>query len=140
MTSAEGRFFESLSSVLGDRFIVIPQAHLSAFIDHKVVGQYWKGALSAINAKSVDFLLVDKHTLEPMIAIELDDWSHEREDRVARDARVEQLFNEVGMLFARFDDPDIDGQEIVEVIYDLVREQPLNERANIEQKSGIIRN
>jgi very-short-patch-repair endonuclease len=121
MTYAEGRFFEKLTGVIGDRFIVIPQAHLSVFIDQHVKGQNWKAAFRVINGKSVDFLLVEKTTLKPIAAIELDDWSHKREDRVSRDEKVKAILDEAGVLLVRFDSPDISGQTIVDTFYHLVQ-------------------
>jgi very-short-patch-repair endonuclease len=107
--------------VIGDRFIVIPQAHLSVFIDQHVKGQNWKAAFRVINGKSVDFLLVEKTTLKPIAAIELDDWSHKREDRVSRDEKVKAILDEAGVLLVRFDSPDISGQTIVDTFYHLVQ-------------------
>lgn len=123
MTNAEARFFEKLTEVIGKRFIVIPQAHLSTFINHKVKGQNWKGAFSVINGKSVDFLLVEKNTLKPVVAIELDDWSHKKEDRILRDEKVKKILDESGVLLIRFDNPDISGQAIVDTVYRLVQDK-----------------
>jgi hypothetical protein len=123
LTRAEGRFFERLTGVVGEKFIIIPQAHLSTFLDHKLKGQNWKGAFSSINGKSVDFLLVEKTTLKPVMAIELDDWSHKREDRIARDEKVKGILDSVGIVLARFDNPDISGQAIVDTVYRLVQEK-----------------
>lgn len=62
MTNAEKVFYDKLLTTLGDRHYIVPQAHLSMFINHKVKGQNWKGAFSMINGKSVDFLVVEKTT------------------------------------------------------------------------------
>lgn len=123
MTNAEERFFEKLTKVIGDRFIIIPQAHLSTFIEHKIVGQNWKAAFSTINGKSVDFLLVEKSTLSPVAAIELDDWSHEREDRILRDEKVDTILKEIGIPLVRFDSPEISEQAIVDTFYQVVQKK-----------------
>lgn len=122
MTDAEGRFFEHLTRIAGDRFFIMPQAHLSSFLEHKVKGQSWRGAFSAINGKSIDFLLIEKNTLRPVVAIELDDWSHKREDRVLRDDKVSHILSEAGILFARFDNPDLAESEIFNTINKLAEE------------------
>ena len=121
MTAAEGRFFEKLTNVVGEKFIVIPQAHLSMFIDQRIKGQNWKAAFSVINGKSVDFLLVEKESLKPIAAIELDDWSHQKEERVSRDEKIKTIFEEAGILLVRFDNPDINGQTIVDTFSQLVQ-------------------
>lgn len=123
MTRAEGRFFERLTHVTGDRFFVMPQAHLSSFLDHKIKGQNWHAAFSTINGKSVDFLLVEKTTLRPAIAIELDDWSHSKEERVDRDYRVTELLTNAGIMLVRFDNPDASEREIIDMIYNLASEK-----------------
>ncbi|HSW77924.1 MAG TPA: DUF2726 domain-containing protein [Candidatus Chromulinivoraceae bacterium] len=122
MTVAESRFYASLSHVIGDRFFILPQAHLSTFVDHKIKGQNWKAAFSIINGKSVDFLLVEKETLRPAAAIELDDWSHNREDRVQRDEKVASILKEAGVLFVRFDNPDVDEGVIVSTFQEIVNQ------------------
>ena len=48
--------------------------------------------LNRIDRKQVDFLLGEPKTLRPKVAIELDDRSHEREDRQKRDPFVDRVF------------------------------------------------
>ncbi len=43
-----------------------------------------------ISSKHIDFLLCDPTTMQPLLAIELDDASHNRKDRQDRDAFVDQ--------------------------------------------------
>jgi hypothetical protein len=81
MTQAERDCFNSLVKVTSDKYWLFPQAHFSAFLDSHVVGQNWNAAFWHINGKSVDFLLCTKEQLSPVLAIELDDSTHEREDR-----------------------------------------------------------
>jgi len=118
MTRAEATFFEKLERVAGNRFYVLPQVHLSTFLNHAVKGQYYKAAFSTINGKSVDFLLVEK-ALTPIAAIELDDWSHKRSDRIERDERVAEILRGAGILLARFETPNVPDSEIVSTIYNL---------------------
>lgn len=49
-------------------------------------------AWNRIGQKHVDFLLVQSADLKPLAGIELDDSSHEREDRRQRDALVDEIF------------------------------------------------
>jgi hypothetical protein len=53
-------------------------------------GQY--AAWQRINRKHADFVLCDPQTVRPVLAIELDDRSHQRPDRVQRDGFVDQIF------------------------------------------------
>ena len=54
-------------------------------------------ALNRIIAKHVDFLLVQSSDGRPLLGIELDDSSHDEEDRVARDSFVDSVFSHAGL-------------------------------------------
>ena len=103
MSRAEHECFGALVTAVRDRYYVFPQIHLSSIVDNKVVGQNWKAAVSHINQKSVDFVLCDKAYLAPKLAIELDDRSHERQDRIDRDGEVERILAEAGLPLLRLE-------------------------------------
>ena len=98
----EHEFFDILIEILGSKYHIFTQVHLPTILDNKVVGQNWKGAFSHINGKSVDFVICDKAYIKPLLAIELDDKSHDRSDRIERDSEVERMLEEAGMPLARF--------------------------------------
>lgn len=56
-----------------------------------------QAALNRVQSKHVDFLFIRAADGQPVLAVELDDASHEREERRERDAFVDQLFAEVGL-------------------------------------------
>lgn len=56
-----------------------------------------QGARNRINRRHVDFLLVRGTDLAPLAGIELDDSSHEDEDRQQRDAFVDAAFASAGL-------------------------------------------
>jgi len=99
----EHEFFDILVEVVGDKYYVFTQVHLPTILENKIVGQNWKGALSHINGKSVDFVICDKAYIKPLLAIELDDKSHERFDRIERDSEVERMLQEAEMPLLRFE-------------------------------------
>lgn len=103
MTSAEHEFFNVLTKIVGEHYYIFPQAHLPSILDHKIPGQYYSAAFSHINQKSVDYVLCDKEYLSPKLVIELDDKTHEREDRKVRDVEVEQMLKEAGLPLLRID-------------------------------------
>ena len=102
MSKAEYKFFDILVDVVEGKYYVFPQIHLSNILDSKVVGQNWYGAFRHIDEKSVDFVICDKAYIKPLLAIELDDRTHERENRKERDIKVENILNGAGMPFLRF--------------------------------------
>lgn len=60
------------------------------------------------NAMSVDYVLVSRNTNQIVCVIELDDSSHGREDRIARDKRLEQMFEMAGVPLLRVGVDDMD--------------------------------
>jgi len=105
MTKAENDFFDVINRAVGNNYYVFPQVHLSEFLDHRVKnGQNWQHALHYINQKSVDYVVCDKQYRRPLLAIELDDWSHNSELRRERDANVERILQEAGIPLLRFKD------------------------------------
>lgn len=105
MTKAENDFFGVLKELLQGRYQIFPQVHLSALLDEKKVkGQYWEAAFNHINSKSVDFVVCDMIHSRPLLAIELDDFTHDTEERRSRDAEVERMFKNANMPLLRFRD------------------------------------
>ena len=118
MSKIESDFFIKLDRAVSERYYVFPQVHLSALLDHKIKGQEWKYAFSHINGKSVDYVLCDRSTLAPVYVIELDDFTHERSDRIERDSEVERIFQEARLPLVRFKNKDILESEIVQALVD----------------------
>lgn len=102
ITIAEGNFYKKLTSALHDNFIIVPQAHLSMIFNHTVYGQNWRGAFSVINGKSIDFLIINRGTFQPLLGIELDDSSHERHNRQERDKIVNAIFKQTNLPLIHF--------------------------------------
>ncbi len=63
--------------------------------------QLRRRALNAVMAKSVDFVICDVLTLDPVAAIEVDDRSHLLPERRDRDAFVNAVFAEIGLPLVR---------------------------------------
>lgn len=104
MSAREEEFYHRLTAILGPRYLVFPQMHLSALLDWHIKGQNWNAARSSINGKSVDYAVVEADTLQLLCAIELDDHTHDRPDRVERDRLVERIFSSAGLPLVRFRD------------------------------------
>lgn len=102
MTAAEKDFFEALKAAVGEKYQIFAQVHLATILEHKVDGQNWHGAFRHIDEKSVDFVLCDPVKLKPLLAIELDDRSHDEPKRQLRDEEVDRIFDEAGLSLLRF--------------------------------------
>lgn len=121
LTRSEQIFFHTLVTAVGHEYCIFTQVHLSSLLQHKVVGQNWRGAFRHIDEKSVDFVLCDKKEISPILAIELDDATHERPDRELRDAEVERILYEAGLPLLRIDgqatyDADTVSDEIKNIL------------------------
>lgn len=103
MSSAERDFFGVLKSAVGSKYQIFAQVHLPTILDCKINGQNWHGAFRHIGEKSVDFVLCDSISLKPLLAIELDDKSHDEESRQLRDEEVERIFKEADLPLLRFE-------------------------------------
>lgn len=101
MSRAEHECYDALIVAVGEKYRIFPQVHLSSILDNKIVGQNWNGAFRHINQKSVDFVLCDKEYISPKLVIELDDKTHERQNRKDRDSEVERILTDVGLPFLR---------------------------------------
>ena len=90
---AELNFFLNLKAVVGDSAQIFSKVKLSDLFYAKA-GDYGKNRsyTNRIDRKHVDFLLCDPKTLKPILGIELDDKSHQRADRQARDDFVNRVF------------------------------------------------
>ncbi len=90
----EHEFFDILVEVVGNQYYVFPQVHLDAIVYPQKYSGKRVFPFRHINQKSVDFVICDKAYIKPLLAIELDDRTHEREDRKERDVEVERILRE----------------------------------------------
>ena len=102
MTRTETEFFKMLDEAIGSKYYVFPQVHLSSILEHRIDGQDWWKAFHHLNRKSVDFVICERNKVQPLVAIELDDWSHKLEKRKLRDAEVERIFRGANFPLLRF--------------------------------------
>jgi len=122
MTRAERECFDLLTKAVGNSYYIFPQVHLASIVDGKVKGQNWNAAFRHINQKSVDYVLCDKEYISPKLAIELDDKTHEREERIARDIEVERVLANAGLPLLRIDNyRNLGTQELTDKINTLIK-------------------
>ncbi len=86
-SSAERSFYEILTRLL-PRHTVFAKVRLADVICVSKGVENWQSHFNRIRSKHVDFLVCDK-SLAPVLAVELDDSSHDREDRKERDVFVD---------------------------------------------------
>ena len=93
LSPAEHSFFHVLRTVVADRALISMKVGIGDLFDvkSKDPGEF-RIYRNKIDRKHVDFLLCDPKTIRPLVGIELDDKSHQRSDRQARDQFVENVF------------------------------------------------
>jgi hypothetical protein len=95
LTATETRFYQVLHAVAGKRVVVCPKMRLadlfraqSAHPNSKPYANFYK----QIASRSVDFVLCERYTLQPLLAIELYDHSLPRGERKKRDVFMDKVF------------------------------------------------
>ena len=96
LSPAEMAFYRFLLEMTGEKAHVLSKIRLA---DIFYVSQPRENLAyrNKIDRKHVDFLICDPNTMQPRFAIELDDRTHQREDRKARDAFVDRVFEASGL-------------------------------------------
>lgn len=100
LSPTEKKFFRKLQAVYGDYYYIFPQVNIDKLVN--VESWEWKYK-NFINRLSVDFVIVNKETLETEMVLELDDPTHLRPDRVERDEFVNKVFQKTGIKIAHLD-------------------------------------
>lgn len=86
---------------MGANYYVFPQVNLDKIIYANGQHSYRNPYYNKIDRKSVDYVLFDKVNISPVLAIELDDYTHQRADRQARDGFVDRVFDRCGIPILR---------------------------------------
>lgn len=121
MTEREQEFYKKLKLVCGDSILIFPQIHLSSLFFHNVKGQNFKLAFRFINRLSVDFVLVDSRNFKTLLAVELDDSTHNEKDRIKRDLIVNDIFKKAHFPLLRVDSVKIDNEKLKEMILESIK-------------------
>lgn len=91
-TDIEKAFFKVLKLATGNKYLISCQVSLMSLLRINKKGKERQIYFNKISRKSVDFVLLDKETLNPVLAIELDDSTHLWINRQERDQFVNELF------------------------------------------------
>jgi hypothetical protein len=97
LSPPEAKFHDVLATISGGRVHIMCKPRLADVFDHAKEN----GAFQVISQKHVDFLVCRPGDWMPMLGIEVDDSSHNREDRKKRDWFVNNLFAHVGVPLLR---------------------------------------
>lgn len=101
MTPAEQTLFVVLQQVVPAHFYIFSQVSIRSLLDTDKRGKEYLHYFNRISSKSVDFVLVEKSTMEVALVLELDDRSHSYPDRMRRDETVNAAFKAAGVRMLR---------------------------------------
>jgi hypothetical protein len=94
-SAAERSFYQVLKRLASDH-TVFAKVRLADLVYVSKGAASWQSHFNRINRKHVDFVLCNRD-LAPVVAIELDDASHEEEERRDRDEFVDQVLASAGL-------------------------------------------
>lgn len=89
LTSSEARFYDCLERLTEGRCRIQAKPRLADIFQHE---KHDQAAFNRVSSRHVDFLICRTDEWMPMLAIELDDDSHQKADRKKRDMFVNRLF------------------------------------------------
>jgi len=114
LTKTELILMERLTNCYPE-YYVLAQVQLSQMLGvHK--GNNYMSWFNRINRMSIDFVICDANA-EVLVAIELDDWTHNRPDRVEADAKKDRTLEDAGIRLVRMRAERIPSEEkILEIL------------------------
>ena len=104
LTPAEKHFYKILSSIYKDEFIIMAKVRLADVVkvSPNIRKKHWWGYFSKISQKHLDILIIDKSDFSTILAIELDDASHDKRERIIRDKFVNVVMKQTVIPLVRF--------------------------------------
>jgi very-short-patch-repair endonuclease len=97
LSATERSFYEALLPAVGDDWRIFMKVRLLDLIHVPRGTAEARRHRNRVMSKHVDFVLCAPDTLAPMLVIELDDATHDRPDRQARDAFVDRALETAGL-------------------------------------------
>lgn len=118
LTPSEKKFYFVIAEILQDHFFIFSKVriadivHIPEWYKPYYWAVYW---WNRIKSKHIDFLLCDKLSFEPLLAIEIDDPSHLLPDRKKRDGLVNFVFRKANLPILHLTNKSLENREALEV-------------------------
>lgn len=100
LTRGEAAFFGPLQEAVNGKFLIMSKVRLADIVTCSK-SKWRTGFGGAISQKHLDFVLCDRKTTGFVLAVELDDRSHEAEHRKRRDRFLNEVLASVGIRILR---------------------------------------
>lgn len=101
LTRAERTFFDVLRPLVEEHVHLFAMVRLADLIYIPCGTEKRQSHFNRIQSKHIDFVLCNHSDIKPILAIELDDSSHQRPDRIARDEFVDNALGQAGLPLLR---------------------------------------
>jgi hypothetical protein len=101
LSRAERSFFGVLQQAVGSDYLIFAKIRVADLLWMPKGTQGRQGHFNRIQAKHIDFVLCDRDSVRPLLAIELDDSSHVADHRSSRDAFVNEALRTAGLPLLR---------------------------------------
>ena len=102
-TPAEKKFLDALSDTIQGQYAIFGKVRVSDIADlsQQYYGEVRMRLSAKTNQKHIDFVICHPVTLEILGVIELDDSSHQRQDRIIRDELIDHVMKSAGLPILR---------------------------------------
>lgn len=125
-TKTEWRFAKVLQEAIRDDFLLMGKVRIADLLkveSHKNIKRSdWMSKFARISSKHIDYVLVCPQTGRIRCCLELDDASHQRKDRIARDIFVNGAFKEAGVPLLRIPTERVyDSEDLRQKIREVAR-------------------
>lgn len=96
LTPVEKWMYNIIKETISEEYIIAPKVGMKDFVGVKSGNDYIKH-FGHITQKHIDFLVCNKENLSPILGIEIDDLSHQKNNRKKRDQDNDQIYNAIGL-------------------------------------------
>lgn len=98
MSYYEKYFYDILKDIERDYDVIVqPQINLASIIEKNIKHKYVNELF-----RNIDFGIFDKNFHKLLLAIEINDSSHLKKDRIIRDLKVEKILNQANIKLIKF--------------------------------------
>jgi len=116
LTKPEGLLYRTLLRAVDGRYEVMSKVRLWDFIWLENYPAERRHVLGNLSCRHVDFLLCERHSLKPLLVIELDDASHLKPEAQAADRFKDAVFAGAGLPLLRLDQPNYTAHHLRDLI------------------------
>lgn len=130
LTDRESNFYEAIRFVAEKySYTVLSKVRLADIVnvsdDVEKRSSEWYAYFNKISRKHIDFALADKNNLDIKLLIEIDDYTHQREDRMERDEFVDSVCEQANIPIIHLNDVIDLEEKIINILHSQKTEQEM---------------